>query len=76
MVDVINSALVEVTAPNAFQVVPSVEYCHVPLPVLVVIASPLTAPVSTSARVLEVRIADASVPDDVVSSVVPVKLYV
>ena len=69
----INSALVEVTAPNAFQVVPSVEYCHVPFPVLEVIAIPLDGLVSTSAHEAEVKIDEAVVPAEVVFSFVPVK---
>ncbi len=50
MVDVISRALVPETAPKLAQVLPSVEYCQVPLPVTAVIAIPLRAPVSTSAR--------------------------
>ena len=72
MVEVTNSALVEVTAPKLVQVVPSVEYCQVPLPVLAVMAKPLDGLVSTSAQVDDVRIALASVPLEVVSSLVPV----
>ena len=65
-----------VTAPKLAQVLPSVEYCQVPLPVTAVIASPLTAPVSTSAQLAPVKIAEASVPEEVVSSLVPVSVWV
>ena len=47
-----------------------------PLPVLDVIASPLSAPVSTSAQLALVRIVLASVPLDVVSSLVPARVTV
>ena len=73
MVDVINKALDAETAPKLCQVAPSVEYCHVPLPVVAVIAKPLTAPVSTSAQVELVRIALERVPEEVVSSVLEVR---
>ena len=58
--------------PKFCQVVPSVEYCQVPLPVFAVMAKPLSALVSTSAHVLEDSIELASVPLDVVSSLVAV----
>ena len=73
MVDVISKALDAETAPKLCQVVPSVEYCQVPLPVVAVMAKPLTAPVSTSAQVELVRIALESVAEEVVSSVLDVR---
>ena len=64
------------TAPNETQVVPSVEYCQVPLPVVPVMAIPLAAPVSTSPHEAEVRIVPTVVPLLVVSSSVPVSVTV
>jgi len=64
------------TLPKLAQVVPSVEYCQVPLPVTAVIASPLEGLESTSAQLEPVRIAEASVPEEVVSSFVPVRVCV
>ena len=72
----INNALVAETAPKAAQVVPSVEYCHVPLPTLLVIAIPLKALVSTSAQVALARMELAVVPVEVVSSFVEVRVIV
>ena len=76
MVDVINRALVPETAPKLAQVVPSVEYCHVPLPVTPVMAKPLRALVSTSAQLTPLKMAEAKVPLEVVSSVVAAKVGV
>ena len=45
----ISRALVPETLPKAVHVVPSVENCQVPLPVVAVMARPLDAEVSTSA---------------------------
>ena len=73
MVEVINRALEAVTAPKLCHVVPSVEYCQVPLPVVAVMARPLTAPVSTSAQVELVKIVLESVAEEVVSSVLEVR---
>ena len=73
MVDVINKALDAVTAPKLCQVAPSVEYCHVPLPVVAVMAKPFTAPVSISAHVELVKIVLESVAEEVVSSVLEVR---
>ena len=64
------------TAPKLAQVEPSVEYCQVPLPVTPVMASPLMAPVSTSAQLTPLRMAEASVPLEVASSVVEVSVWV
>ena len=64
------------TEPKTFQVVPSVEYCQVPLPVLLVTAIPLSAPASTSAHDAEVRIELTVVPAEVVSSLVAVSVTV
>ncbi len=55
------------------QVIPSVEYCQVPLPLLAVIAMPLPGP-SGSAVVRPARMVDTRVPFDMVSSLVPVRL--
>ena len=73
MVEVISKALDAVTAPKLCQVAPSVEYCQVPLPVVAVMAKPLTAPVSTSAQVELVRIVLERVAEEVVSSVLEVR---
>src|SRR5204863_442073 len=70
------SALVAVTAPKLAQVVPSVEYCQVPFPVLPVMASPLSALVSTSAQLAPVKIVLAVVPLEVVFSSVPERVTV
>ena len=72
----ISNALVDDTAPKFVQVVPSVEYCQVPLPVTEVIAKPLDGLVSTSAQVEPLRIAEASVPEEVVFSFVVAKVWV
>ena len=76
MAEVISRALLADTAPNAFQVTPSVEYCQVPLPVWLVIAMPLSGPLSTSAQEADVRIALAVVPTEAVSSFVPASVTV
>ena len=68
--------MVDVTAPKAVQVAPSVVYCQVPLPVLAVIATPLAAAASTSAWLAPARIALTSVPLLVVSSLVPASVTV
>ena len=62
------------TVPKLFQVVVSVEYCHVPLPVVAVMAMPLSALVSTSARLAPVKKADTRDDVLVVSSLVVVRL--
>ena len=64
------------TAPKLAHVVLSVEYCHVPLPDLLVIAIPFTAPESTSAHEVDVRMDVTVVPLLVVSSFVPVNVTV
>ena len=65
-------ALPSATSPTAVHVVPpSVEYSHVPLPVMAWIAIPSAAPVSTSA-IDAPTIADTKSPALVASSVVPV----
>ncbi len=69
-----SNALLLETVPNPFHVVPSVEYCQVPLPTLLVIAIPFDGLVSTSAHVELVRIEVTVVPEDVVFSSVPVKV--
>ena len=66
--------LVVETEPKACQEVPSVEYCQVPLPVVAVMARPLSALVSTSARLAALRIVDAVVDEDVVFSSVVVRV--
>ena len=76
MLEVISKALVLDTEPKFAQVEPSVEYCHVPLPVVPVIARPFRALVSTSAQVTPVKIAEASVPLEVVFSLVAVRVCV
>ena len=76
MPDVIKSAFVADTDPKPFQVVPSVEYCQVPFPVLDVMAMPLSAPVSTSAQEADVRMDVTVVPEEVVFSSVPVRVTV
>ena len=64
------------TAPKLVHVVPSVEYCQVPLPVVPVMAIPLAALVSTSAQPAEPRIVPTVVLPEVVSSSVPVRVTV
>ena len=64
------------TAPKLVQVEPLVEYCQFPLPVVAEIAKPLSAPVSTSAHETPLRMAEASVPEEVASSVVEARLCV
>ena len=64
------------TAPKPFQVVPSVEYCQAPLPVLLVTAIPLSALVSTSAQAAVVSNALTVVPAVVVFSLVAVRVTV
>src|SRR5947207_10270171 len=76
VVELISNALEPDTLPNAAHVVPSVEYCHVPLPLLLVTAVPLTAPVSTSAHTALVRMLLTAVPLLVVSSSVLVSVTV
>ena len=63
------------TDSKAFQVLPSVEYCQVPLPVLAVMARPLRSMVSISARLAALRIVEAAVAEDVVFSSVVRRLY-
>ena len=60
------------TVPNAVHVVPSVEYCHVPLPVTAVTTRP-SVWLSASAATAPPRIAVTVVPPEVVSSFVPVR---
>src|SRR4051812_38300746 len=76
ILDVSNKACVADTAPRPDHVIPSVEYCHVPFPAWLVIAMPLTAPLSTSAHDPDVRIELKVVPDEVVFSSVPVNVTV
>ena len=65
------------TAGRANQLAPpSVEYCQVPLPVFDVIAMPFKALASTSAQAADVRMLLTVVPEDVVSSLVPVSVTV
>ena len=72
--DASRRALVEDTEPKACQVVPSVEYCQVPLPVVAVMARALRALVSTSTQLAAVKSVDAAIAGEVVSSLVVVKL--
>ena len=72
--EVRSRALLEDTEPKACQVVPSVEYCQVPFPVLAVMARPLRSLVSSSDRLAPVSIVDTAVADDVVFSLVVVRL--
>ncbi|TWT50139.1 hypothetical protein Pla22_28790 [Rubripirellula amarantea] len=69
-----NNALDADTAPNDVHVDPSVEYCHVPLPVNDVIASPLCDEKSTSFKELDAKMSAAVLLDELVSSLVPAKL--
>ena len=75
-VDRSSSDEVLVTAPTAFQVEPlSVEYCQVPLLLTSeVTAIPLTAPVSTSAILVAIKVETKSPLLEVLSSVMVVKL--
>ena len=50
-----SNALVDETAPRAFQVSASVENCQAPPPLAPTIAMPLAAPVSTSAQAAPAR---------------------
>jgi hypothetical protein len=75
-VDVSSRTFVAVTAPTLVHVTPSVEYCHAPFPVFLLMAIPLTAPVSTSAQELEVKIELTVVPDEAVFSSVPANVTV
>ena len=64
------AAAVVDTVPRPFHVVPSVEYCQVPFPVLPVTATPrAAAPLSTSVSVNDPRTTDTATPAVVVSSV-------
>ena len=64
------------TAPKPFQVTPSVEYCQAPLPTTLTSATPLCAPLSTSAQAALTRIALTAVADEVLFSSVAVKVTV
>ena len=72
--EVRSRALVEDTDPKARQVVPSVAYSQVPLPVLAVMATPLRSLVSSSDMLALVSIVDTAVAEDVVFSLVVVRL--
>ena len=72
--DASRRALVEDTEPKGCQVMPSVEYCQAPLPVVAVMARPLRELVSTSDRLAAVRIVDGAMAKEVVFSFVAVKL--
>ena len=71
-----SSAELADTEPKLAQVIPSVEYRHVPLPLTAVTAMPFSAPLSTSAQPAPVRMVLTVVPDEAVSSSVPVRLTV
>ena len=62
------------TAPKPFQVMPSVEYCQAPLPLMPVTAMPLIAPLSASAQLAAPRIALTALPGEVMFSSVPLKV--
>src|ERR1041385_7351366 len=71
-----SSAFVLDTLPNEAQVVRLVEYCHVPFPLVLVIAMFGIARVSTSTHDALVAIEPAVVPLDVVSSLVAASVTV
>jgi hypothetical protein len=76
VVEVISRALPLLTVPNPAQVVPLVEYCQAPSPLVEVIAIPRAAPVSTSAQEADVRIDATWVPVEGVFSLVGVRVTV
>src|SRR6185503_13211665 len=67
-----SSAAPSLTLPKLVQLLPLVEYCQVPLPVVPVTAMPDRGLVSTSPWPAPLRMAETSVPEEVVSSSVPV----